>query len=493
MEKVPQFVLKRLKDGPPDAGLHPDADVLTAFAEQSLAGGERDNVMEHLARCGECRDVLALALPATEIVALPASASVVRIGWLSWPALRWGAVAAGILAVTTVGLVEYSHRNQPTTVASNRAQEAVAAPSALSEAPHSPVTVPPSEMTDMKKQALAAPASPRLSMPISPTPLPVLDASNVVQPSRAAKSMSAGAIHGNAYAGTGSGGGIGSGSGGGVAPSQGRVFAQASPPSPAVAGQAQNPSPEMRQQVQVGAASETVEVAAGNGVVSTESTTISQNQIAQSQVAQNQANLPLNGRSVTDLNSLDVVKAKNPVPGQAAAASATPAPQLASPGPLQTSASLMVRALPRWTVSSSGVLQRSFDGGNTWENVDPAGNTAAFGGNVGGLVAKENAAGADAAKRGKQKVAPSPSAAPMFRAVTAAGPEVWAGGAGGALYHTSDGGNRWTRVLPASAVAALTGDIISIQFTDTQHGRISTSTAEIWTTADAGQTWQKLQ
>src|SRR5580658_1337259 len=142
MEKVPQFVLKRLKEAPPDAGSHPDADVLTAFAEQSLAGDERANVMEHLARCGDCRDVVALALPATEIVALATSANAARIGWLSWPALRWGALAAGILAVTTVGVVEYSHRNRQTTVASNRMQEAVAAPSASSEAPQSPVTVP---------------------------------------------------------------------------------------------------------------------------------------------------------------------------------------------------------------------------------------------------------------------------------------------------------------------------------------------------------------
>jgi hypothetical protein len=486
MEKVPQFVLKRLKEAPPVTGSHPDADVLTAFAEQSLAGDERANVMEHLARCGDCRDVLALALPATEIVTLPASASTARIGWLSWPALRWGALAAGILAVTTVGVVEYSHRNSQTTLATNRVRESLAAPLASSEAPHSPVTVPRGEMNDMKKKALAAPASPRLSAPFPAAPPPAFAASRAAQPAGAAKSMFSAAVNGNAYAqaGSGSGGGIGSGSRGGVLPNRDKSFAYASPRSPAVASPEQNPAPEMHEQVQVGAASETVEVAAGNGAVTTESATISQNQIAQ-----NQKDLPLNGRNVTDLNTLDVVKAKNPVPGQAAARAA--APQLASTGPLQTSATLMVRALPRWTVSSSGVLQRSFDGGNTWENVSPAVNAAAFGGSVGGPIAKENTARADAAEFSKQKVAPSPNPAPMFRAVTAAGLEVWAGGSDGALYHTADGGNRWIRVVPAAAGAVLAGDIVSIQFADTQHGRISTSTGELWTTSDAGQTWQK--
>src|ERR1017187_7214168 len=117
MQNVPQFALKRLKEMPPAAGSHPDADMLTAFAEQSLAGDERARVMEHLAACGDCRDVIALALPATEIVAMPASANSARIGWLSWPALRWGALAAGSLAVTSVGVLHYSHRNQQETVA----------------------------------------------------------------------------------------------------------------------------------------------------------------------------------------------------------------------------------------------------------------------------------------------------------------------------------------------------------------------------------------
>lgn len=109
------------------AGAHPDADLLTAFAEQSLASGERDFVMEHLARCGDCRDVVVLALPEVEIVIPTAPARVPSMGWLRWPALRWGALAAGILAVASVGVVQHERKTQDSvqdrTVASNVASQ----------------------------------------------------------------------------------------------------------------------------------------------------------------------------------------------------------------------------------------------------------------------------------------------------------------------------------------------------------------------------------
>jgi hypothetical protein len=478
MQNVPKFVLKRMKETPPAAGSHPDADLLTAFAEQSLSGDERAHLMEHFALCGDCRDVVALALPANEIVAVPVSSGPTRIGWLRWPALRWGALAAGITAVVSIGIVEYSHhdQHQQKIVASNQMQGTAAVP-AFDRAPFSQAPVP---QTEMAKKTLAGSRT--------------LAQHKVAPEARRGPlaAGSAGGTGGGAFAGDriGSGAGIGSGSGGGVA-ADSNALAQA-PQNPSAAGRDQNSIPENRQQLKVGTASETVEVSGAAGAVNTESATITQNV-----VAQNQTGLPLQGRKVADL---DVVKAKDPVPGQAAA-SATPAPQLASPGPLQTSASPMVHPLPRWTVSSSGVLQRSFDGGNTWENVNPALNA----GFIGGRVAMSSAPRADAsgfdqaaqspAKQSQlkqdRKVIAAGNPAPVFRAVAVSGLEVWAGGSDGALYHTSDGGNRWTRVTPSTSAMMLTGDVISIQFSDTLHGKISTSTAEIWTTSDAGQTWQK--
>ena len=65
MQNVPKIVRERLKAAAPAVN-HPDADLLTAFAEDSLPGVERDGVLEHLARCGACRDIVALALPEAE-------------------------------------------------------------------------------------------------------------------------------------------------------------------------------------------------------------------------------------------------------------------------------------------------------------------------------------------------------------------------------------------------------------------------------------------
>jgi photosystem II stability/assembly factor-like uncharacterized protein len=59
------------------------------------------------------------------------------------------------------------------------------------------------------------------------------------------------------------------------------------------------------------------------------------------------------------------------------------------------------------------------------------------------------------------------------------------------LYHSVDAGNSWARVLPSAAGRVLTGDILNIQFSDPRNGTVTTSTAEVWTTLDDGQTWQK--
>ena len=46
--------------------IHPDAERLSAFAEQALGERERGEVLEHLAVCGRCRQVVALAREAGE-------------------------------------------------------------------------------------------------------------------------------------------------------------------------------------------------------------------------------------------------------------------------------------------------------------------------------------------------------------------------------------------------------------------------------------------
>jgi photosystem II stability/assembly factor-like uncharacterized protein len=134
-------------------------------------------------------------------------------------------------------------------------------------------------------------------------------------------------------------------------------------------------------------------------------------------------------------------------------------------------------ATPRWSISAEGSLQRSFDAGKTWVEVNP-GEVGSKAGNSHTLAMKKKAA-----------VQGSPHT--VFRAVSAAGAEVWAGGSAAMLYHSVDSGLHWARVVPAESGVALTGDITSVEFSDPQHGRIATSAGEVWITADDGKTWHR--
>src|SRR3954451_15425541 len=76
---------------------HPDSDLLAAFAEQALTTREREQVLSHVSKCADCREVLALAnLPMVEAVPEP----VRKRGIWEWSAFHWGAAAATAVVVT---------------------------------------------------------------------------------------------------------------------------------------------------------------------------------------------------------------------------------------------------------------------------------------------------------------------------------------------------------------------------------------------------------
>jgi photosystem II stability/assembly factor-like uncharacterized protein len=110
-------------------------------------------------------------------------------------------------------------------------------------------------------------------------------------------------------------------------------------------------------------------------------------------------------------------------------------------------------------------------------------------------VAGESAAKSKESNKKVTAEAPASAAMPVsitvFRAVVATGADVWAGGSGGALYHSLDAGDHWAQVSPAVAGANLTGDIVALEFSDSLHGKVTTSTSETWVTTDGGQTWQR--
>ncbi len=104
MQNVPNIVRERLKVAAPPVN-HPDADAITAFSERSLPELERATVLEHLARCAECREIVALALPPSEVSNVRVVSS--TVGWFAWPSLRWGFVSAGIVLVAALGFLQY--------------------------------------------------------------------------------------------------------------------------------------------------------------------------------------------------------------------------------------------------------------------------------------------------------------------------------------------------------------------------------------------------
>jgi hypothetical protein len=346
MEKLPQSVLKQLQGSMGESGPHPHPDLLTAFSENSLPAQERTSVLDHLARCKDCRDILAIAASAAEFPVesktLPA-AGFAPSPWFVWPAFRWAALAAGVLIVASVGILQFGHKGQTRQLASN----------SLSNGTSFNATVHPS------------------SEVAEPLPNHALDAQKTPTASQ-------------------------------------RSALRSVPKSGPQSGSHRELDSEP----------------------------------AQAQLAENQPVPPL-----SQDNSRDVVKAKNPVASQANKAFATVSPQIPVPAP----ASL------RWAINA-GVLQRSGDEGRTWQTVNPSAGFPA-----------------------------------EFFAIAVNGADVWVGGSAGSLYHSRDSGAYWIAVTPSINGTSLTGNVIGIQFSDPQHASITTSTSEVWVTSDAGQTWAKRQ
>lgn len=437
MPNLPKIVRERLKLQSRAVVDHPDPDLLTAYSERSLPQLERDIVLEHLARCNQCREIVALALPPTEAVQDLGKAPSPQL--LSWPAFRWGFASAGLAAIVLFGLLEYQHHTHMTTMSARE----TSSPVMKAKVESLPAVALDQDKAAQKKSDSSASVNPENAKK-GMVPVPSRSAARVL--ARAAPAH--GPLQSNQW-------------------QQQNYVNQANTP-PAAAP----PANEKQAGAGVPAESQPVQVQVQSQAVDTQ--------------AQDLNTLALNKNAITQLPSqnrqtaeTEVERAKPAVNGAAAGLAQSNQPQLRS---LKSVAVIS----PRWTINSAGGLQRSFDQGATWQDVDV--NNAPVGANA----ALELSAAPARAQDDSLKMAKRKSAAPLvFRTVAAIDSDVWAGGASGLLYHSSDSGQHWTRITPASADAVLSGDILTMDFTDVHHGKIVTSTGETWTTADNGQSWQK--
>jgi hypothetical protein len=484
MPELPNIVRERLKVSRPTAA-HPDPDVLTAFAERVLPESERAVVMEHLARCHDCRDILALALPATVRVETARVPLPARSGWLRAPVLRWGVVAAGFAVLVVTGILEYPRYQIHGYSADLRQEKApvAIAPTARAGRASEPAKPMPGVPSALASSANGVPAS------VSRVDAGLANNGSAVSTREVAASP---VNEAGAHSATS-----------GVKSPQ---LTAGLPPRAGYPGTFAGPIKRDSQLSQQLASSSTGAAEAQSQLVAADRLDQAPSQPVQyeaknqgqgtGQAGQSELGQTSIGQSREDRSFMDVTVDKAKAPAAAPAQQAT-------------------LFAPRWAISPTGGLLRSFDQGRTWAGVDvkatfagasqmvmaanpsqkyqqsaPDSNQLQVQNQVQSQVQSQAESKTVSKSRAASAAAPARSI-PIFRAVSAAGLEVWAGGSAGVLYHSADGGQQWTRVLLSASGVFSTGDIVSIAFPDPQHGQITTSTQEFWFTTDDGQTWQK--
>jgi hypothetical protein len=490
MEKVSKIVVERLKAGVPVTS-HPDADVLTAFAEQSLPQAERSLVLGHLALCGDCREILALAVPELTFPEKVHEMEVVEGsavgGWFTWPTLRWGFVAAGIFVVG-FGVLQYQKNARMASVAVSKN------------------AVPPIVANETQSQSRPSPALPEAANARDKTTAvsngaETMDFENKTAdkavpkaPSRLASRalntrQSTGAASGSVVSGYLAHGPLVNQNQANQL-NQGKQSGQQS--AVALQGRVNPPYAPVPSEIRDGPAAASASV----GPVTVESQPLNGRDMTQLQPLQNQR---LDQQS-QDSGSAEGKERRKPLDGVAA----SPTSKVLKSSPQQAEATVGdAMAVANWTISSTGGLQRSFDQGRSWQDVNVnagrSSGAAVAQVSVSMNLEKESAAAKqdDKAQAKKDEAekdeADKKKSAPpiVFRAVSANGADVWAGGSSGLLFHSSDSGGHWIPVVPATDDAALTGDIVSLEFADSQHGKVTTTTSETWLTGDGGKTWRK--
>ena len=422
MTEVPKIVHQRLRvAGRTAEGAHPEADVLAAFAEQALSGTEREGVLEHLALCGDCRDVVALAFPAAELATAsveqeaevertPVRAAegtpvhVTRWNWFAWANLRWAALAAGVAVAVLVarpGLERWAKPNPPASTAAKQVT-AEAGP-----------TAPAAQLSS----GSAAERGGQIEAPEAETKPQSLVAKAGPFPA-ASRGREAGTL---------------------IVNNMGKNPAAADKLAPAL-------PPAALAFVTPKSTSEAVEVSGAAVGAQAPASALDSNLMARNEApAIEKAKPAVEEMAASGEQKTAEASAQTQMKVQANRAMF--AGRAAAPLVMSFKPSSI------WTIRA-GVLERSLDGGQSWQTALKADHA---------LLCYANR-----------------------------GQEVWTGGQAGTLMQSSDGGATWSAVKVSFKGRSLSSDVTRIDLRqDTAEIVLATAGRETWSSVDGGKTWEK--
>lgn len=459
MSELPQSVRQKLAQGQNPAEAHPDADVLTAFAENTLTSREREGVLQHLGSCRRCRDLVHLGAAPVDagLAPLPGSRS-----WLRWPMMRWAAAAACLVVVAGAVLLVYLPKR-----ATEEFSRARVETSTIPPATSAPKVQPQSSDLHGIEQRQGGASNPGpSSRPASDFELDKNAAATVRQKDEKSLSSNARADRDVQTAPVQDEGKTAKVATGNMVARkfQDKFANQNSPggPSPLANQQvSQNTTDQLKQQNEAYAykaapAAPPPAPLAGAAPAPARAAKAPTEERTADMAASSTVPMKKEMAKAAEpavANAESQVQTTGEAANQAASANAVEVTTAKTKGLAGAKMAQMQRLTAAiWRISQKSRLQFSNDGGQSWRN-------ASLDANV------------------------------VVRAVSALGADVWAGGNGGMLVHSVDSGASWQRVVPSVDGRQLSGDIVSVEFTDAAHGNVATSSGEVWTSDDGGRTW----
>ena len=482
------------------AGPHPDPDVLAAFAENALLQAERAQLLQHLGACHNCREILYLAAPDSAAAQQVLSYQPKRRSWMMF---RWGALAASVVIVGVAVTARHSLLEKSTL--SSQSRDMATAP--VSASPKMAQEKAPADVESARDRLAPAPqpvakerpelkhmtAKPQAGMQfddsdqvrVSPGPVAdqakksrndnltinertVAGPTNQVTP--AASAAVAGAVakdksyvvgglaNSNALSAQISGRGNLDGT---ILDSSGAAIGNAKVSTIGPAGEKTATSdPEgrfvfsaltpgtysIKAEASGFKSSEVTNLAVMDNKVATVGVRLEPGSAAET-VQVSAAAVPMNEQTRADAAPVPAT-VSGFAGGQAKGTMLQRAVAINAPSRMKTV------PIAQWRLTAEGAVQKSLDSGHSWQNA---------------LVSRDVA----------------------FRSLCSIKQEVWVGANAGALFHSVDSGQTWNQVQPAAANQKLTSDIVHIEFSDPANGLVSTSTGEVWSTSDGGQSWRR--